>query len=145
MADRTAEQQRQTLAKKAEELAERVRKGGDLATIASELGLTVENKAGLHRGAQDPVLSPATVAAAFAGPIGTVANTPGVDGEGQILLKVTEVNTQATTDALANDEQQILAVARVSGDDILDQMVSALQTSYGVSINRTLAEQSLAR
>ena len=145
VADWTAEQQRQTLAKKTEELAERVRKGGDLAAIASELGLTVENKAGLHRGAQDPVLSPATVAAAFAGPVGTVANTPGLDGEGQILLKVTEVNTQATTDALANDEQQILAVARVSGDDILDQMVSALQTSYGVSINRTLAEQSIAR
>ncbi|MCJ8051801.1 SurA N-terminal domain-containing protein [Shinella curvata] len=144
-ADWTAEQQRQTLAKKAGELAERVRTGGDLAAIATELGLTVENKTGLHRGAQDAVLSAATVASAFSGPVGTVANTPGVDGEGQILLKVTEVNSDATTDALSNDEQQIEAVARASGDDILDQMVSALQTSYGVSINRTLAEQSMAR
>ncbi len=144
-ADWTAEQQRQTLAKKAGELAERVRKGGDLATIASELGLTVENKTGLHRGAQDAVLSPATIASAFSGPVGMVANTPGTDGEGQILLKVTEVNADATTDALSNDEQQIEAVARASGDDILDQMVSALQTSYGVSINRTLAEQNMTR
>lgn len=144
-ADWTAEQQRQTLAKKAGELAERVRKGGDLAAIASELGLTVENKTGLHRGAQDAVLSPATIASAFSGPVGTVANTPGTDGEGQILLKVTEVNADATTDALSNDEQQIEAVARASGDDILDQMVSALQTSYGVSINRTLAEQNMTR
>ena len=143
-ADWTAEQQRQALAKKAGELAERVRKGGDLATIASELGLTVENKTGLHRGAQDAVLSPATIASAFSGPVGTVANTPGTDGEGQILLKVTEVNADAT-DALSNDEQQIEAVARASGDDILDQMVSALQTSYGVSINRTLAEQNMTR
>lgn len=143
--DWTAEQQRQTLAKKAEELAERVRKGGDLAAIATELGMAVENKTGLHRGAQDPVLGPAAVSAAFAGPVGHVANTPGVDGEGQILLKVTEVNADATTDALANDDQQIAAVAGVSGDDILDQMVSALQTAYGVSINRTLAEQSIAR
>lgn len=144
-ADWTAEQQRQALAKKAGELAERVRKGGDLATIASELGLSVENKTGLHRGAQDAVLSPATIASAFSGPVGTVANTPGPDGEGQILLKVTEVNADATTDALSNDEQQIEAVARASGDDILDQMVSALQTSYGVSINRTLAEQNMTR
>lgn len=144
-ADWTAEQQRQTLAKKAGELAERVRKGGDLATVAGELGLTVENKTGLHRGAQDAILSPATIASAFSGPVGTVANTPGVDGEGQILLKVTEVNADATTDALSNDEQQIEAVARASGDDILDQMVSALQTSYGVSINRTLAEQNMTR
>lgn len=145
VADWTAEQQRQTLAKKAEELAERVRKGGDIAAIAGELGMAVENKAGLNRGAQDPVLSPVAVAAAFAGPLGHVANTPGVDGEGQILLKVTEVNAETATDALSGDEQQIAAVARASGDDILDQMVSALQTSYGVSINRTLAEQSIAR
>lgn len=145
VADWTAEQQRQTLAKKAEELAGRVRKGDALAAIADELGMAVENKAGLHRGAQDPVLSPAAVAAAFAGPLGHVAATPGVDGEGQILLKVTEVNADAATDALSNDEQQIQAVARTSGDDILDQMVSALQTTYGVSINRSLAEQSIAR
>ncbi|MGX5722536.1 SurA N-terminal domain-containing protein [Shinella zoogloeoides] len=145
VADWTAEQQRQTLAKKAEELAERVRKGGDLAAIAAELGMVVENKVGLHRGAQDPVLSPAAVAAAFAGPLGQVAAAPGVDGEGQILLKVTEVNADAATDALSNDEQQIVAVARTSGDDILDQMVSSLQSAYGVSINRTLAEQSIAR
>ncbi|AOF92122.1 peptidylprolyl isomerase [Sinorhizobium sp. RAC02] len=145
VADWTAEQQRQALAKKADELAERVRKGGDLAAIAGELGIAVENKIGLHRGAQDPVLGPAAVAAAFAGPVGHVANTPGVDGEGQILLKVTEANADTATDALSNDEQQIAAVARASGDDILDQMVSALQTAYGVSINRTLAEQSIAR
>ncbi len=145
VADWTAEQQRQTLAKKAEELAERVRKGGDLAAIAGELGMAVENKAGVHRSAQDPVLSPVAVAAAFAGPVGHVANTPGVDGEGQILLKVTDVNTTSATDALSNEDQQIAAVARASGDDILDQMVSSLQTAYGVSINRTLAEQSIAR
>jgi peptidyl-prolyl cis-trans isomerase D len=145
VADWTAEQQRQTLAKKAEELAERVRKGGDLAAIATELGMVVENKTGLHRGAQDPVLGPAAVAAAFGGAVGHVANTPGVDGEGQILLKVTEVNADTATDALSNEDQQIAAVARASGDDILDQMVNSLQTAYGVSINRTLAEQSIAR
>ncbi len=144
IADWTAEQQRQALARKAEELAERVRKGGDLAAIAGELGMAVENKTGLHRSADDPVLGPAAVAAAFGGPVGHVASTPGVNGEGQILLKVTEVD-EAATDAFANDEQQIVAVARASGDDILDQMVNSLQTAYGVSINRTLAEQSLAR
>lgn len=145
VADWTAEQQRQALAARAEELAERVRKGEALAAVAEELGIAVETKTGLNRGEQDAVLSPAAVAAAFAGPVGHVAATPGVDGEGQILLKVTAVDSEATGDALANDEQQIAAVARASGDDILDQMVSALQTAYGVSINRTLAEQSIAR
>ena len=143
VADWTAEQQREALAKKTEELAERVRKGEELSAVAEELGITVETKAGLHRGAQDAVLSPAAVAAAFAGPIGHIASAPG--GDGQILLKVTAVDADTASDALSGDEQQITAVARASGDDILDQMVSALQTAYGVSINRTLAEQSIAR
>ncbi len=145
VADWTAEQQRQTLAKTAEDLAERVRKGGDLATIAEDMGIVVETKSGLKRGAQDPVLSVPAVSAAFAGPVGHVANTPGVDGEGQILLKVTSVATGAVGDVLSNEEQQIAAVARASGDDILDQMVNALQSSYGVSINRTLADQNIPR
>ncbi|MDX3924897.1 MAG: SurA N-terminal domain-containing protein [Shinella sp.] len=145
VADWTAEQQRNALSAKAAELADRVRKGTALADIASELGLTVEIKSGINRSSEDPVLSPAAVAAAFDGPVGHIANAPGVDGEGQILLQVTEINPQATTDALTNTDQQIEAVANASGDDILDQMVSALQTSYGVSINRTLAEQSINR
>lgn len=145
VADWTAEQQRQALAKRADELVERVKKGETLAAIAGELGIVVETKAGLNRGEEDPVLSPAAVSAAFAGPVGHVAATPGVDGEGRILIKVTEVDSDAAGDALNGDEQQIAAVARASGDDILDQMVNALQTAYGVSINRTLAEQSIAR
>ena len=58
---------------------------------------------------------------------------------------MTEVNPEATTDALSNADQQIAAVARLSGDDILDQMVNALQSNYGVSINRTLAERTIAQ
>ena len=75
--------------------------------------------------------------------MGHVANAPGMGGEGQVVLQVTEVNSDAMGDALANADQQIEAIARASGDDILDQMVSSLQTSYGVSINRSLAERSM--
>lgn len=145
VADWTAEQQRQSLAEKAGELAESLRNGDDLATVASDMGLAVETKTGLKRGAQDPVLSAAAVTAAFGGPAGHVANAPGVDGEGQILLQVTEVDAGAAGDALSGEEQQVAAVARASGDDILDQMVNALQARYGVSINRTLAEQNVPR
>ena len=75
--------------------------------------------------------------------MGHVANAPGTAGDGQIVLQVTEVDSNAAGDALANADQQIEAIARASGDDILDQMVSSLQTSYGVSINRSLAERSM--
>ena len=72
-----------------------------------------------------------------------VALASGVGGEGQIVLQVTDVNSEAASDALDNQDQQMEAVARASGDDILDQMVSSLQSAYGVSINRALAERSM--
>ncbi|KQR68691.1 peptidylprolyl isomerase [Rhizobium sp. Leaf341] len=144
VADWTAEQQRAELAKRAAELKARVEKGETLQTIATELGIAVETKTGLRRTAQDAALSPAAVTAAFGGPNGLVANAAGTDGEGQILLKVTSVEN-STGDALDQDNRQVDAIAQASGDDILDQMVTELQTRYGVSINQQLAEASLAQ
>lgn len=144
-ADWTAEQQRAALAAKAKELKERIEKGAKLADIASELGLVVESKTGLTRATNDATLSPAAVIAAFGGPNGHVANAPGIGGDGQVLMQVTAVEEKAPADALDNDSSQIEAIARASGDDILDQMVSTLQTAYGVSINQSLAETALAQ
>ncbi|EHK75293.1 putative peptidyl-prolyl cis-trans isomerase protein [Sinorhizobium meliloti CCNWSX0020] len=144
-ADWTAEQQRAALAAKAKELKERIEKGAKLADIASELGLVVETKTGLARATNDATLSPAAVIAAFGGPNGHVANAPGIGGDGQVLMQVTAVEEKAPADALDNDSGQIEAIARASGDDILDQMVSTLQTAYGVSINQSLAETALAQ
>lgn len=144
-ADWTAEQQRTALAAKATELKQRIEKGATLADIAAELGLAVETKAGLTRSTSDAALSPAAVVAAFNGPDGLVANAAGIGGDGQILLKVTSIENSGPTDALEDDSRQIQAMARASGDDILDQMVSTLQSAYGVSINQTLAETALAQ
>ena len=144
-ADWTAEQQRAALAAKAKELKERIEKGAKLADIASELGLVLETKTGLTRATNDASLSPAAVIAAFGGPNGHVANAPGIGGDGQVLMQVTAIEEKAPADALDNDSSQIEAIARASGDDILDQMVSTLQTAYGVSINQSLAETALAQ
>jgi peptidyl-prolyl cis-trans isomerase D len=145
VADWTAEQQRKALAAKASELKSRVEKGETLAAIAAELGIAVETKSGLRRSTEDAALSPAAVTAAFGGANGLVANAPGVGGEGQILLKVTEVDDSNPGDALDNEDRQINAIAQASGDDILDQMVSELQKGYGVTINQQLADLALAQ
>lgn len=145
VADWTAEQQKAELAKKAEELKQQAQKGTSLADIAGPLGLTIENKSGIARGMDDAVLGSAGVTAAFSGPVGTVANAIGADATTQILLKVTEVNTEPTGDVLNNQDQQITAMANAAGDDILDQMVNLLQTQYGASINQPLAEQAAVR
>ncbi len=145
VADWTAEQQRNALAAKATELKGRVEKGETLAAIAAELGIAVETKSGLRRSSEDAALSPAAVTAAFGGANGLVANAPGIGGEGQILLKVTEVDDDNPGDALDNDDRQINAIAQASGDDILDQMVSELQKGYGVAINQQLADLALSQ
>ncbi len=145
IADWTAEQQKAELAKKAEELKQQAQKGTSLADIAAPLGITVENKSGISRGMDDAVLGSAGVSAAFSGPVDTVANAVGNDPTTQILLQVTEVNTEPTGDVLNNQDQQITAMANAAGDDILDQMVNLLQTQYGASINQPLAEQAAVR
>lgn len=145
VADWTAEQQRNALAAKATDIKSRVEKGETLATIAEELGIAVETKSGLRRSTDDATLSAAAVTAAFGGPTGHVATAPGIGGEGQIVMKVTEVDDSNPGDALENDDRQITAVAQASGDDILDQMVSELQKGYGVTINQQLADLALSQ
>ena len=144
VADWTAEQQKLELAKKADELKQEAQKGKSLADIAAPLGIAVESKAGITRSTDDAVLGRA-VNAAFSGPADTVASAVGADPSTQILLKVTNVNDDPTTDALTNQDAQIAAVANAAGDDILDQMVTLLQTQYGASINQTLADQAAVR
>ncbi len=144
-ADWVAEQQKIALGAKAENLKERVSKGETLDAIAGELGIAVETKTGIRRRTEDAVLGAAAITAAFSGPVGTVASAPGGDPQTQILLQVADVKDQPSTDALANDDAQIAAIAKVAGDDILDQMVRRLQDNYGVTINQQLAEQAMVR
>jgi peptidyl-prolyl cis-trans isomerase D len=143
--DWTAEQQKAELAKKADELKAEAQKGTSLADIAAPLGIAVETKSGFTRSTDDPVLGRAGINAAFSGPLDTVAAAVGADPSTQILLKVTEVNAEPTTDALNNRDQQIATIANQAGDDILDQMVNLLQSQYGVTVNQNLAEQATVR
>ena len=143
VADWTADQQKQALAARAAALKDEVSKGKPLEEVATALGLAVEKKTGLRRNSDDPVLGRGAVAAAFGGPLNTVANAVSADGDGQILLKVTEVNEQPTTDVLDRSDDQVTQIAKTAGDDILDQMVTELQTAYGVTINRALADQAM--
>ncbi|MDR6818697.1 peptidyl-prolyl cis-trans isomerase D [Neorhizobium sp. 2083] len=141
VADWTAEQQRQALAARATELKGRLDKGETLATIAAELGVAVENKQGLRRGAEDAIFGNEAISAAFSGPVNTTATALGADGDSRLLMKVAAVD-QATSDALSGD-QQLQQMANAAGDDMLDQMVNSLKGSYGVSVNQTVVDQAM--
>lgn len=142
-ADWTTAQQQATLLALADSLKERASSGITLEALANELSIAVESKTGLRRVSDDAILGQAGVEAAFSGPVGTVASAAGADGQTRILMIVREVNDQPTVDALEGSQDQVNAIAKAAGDDILDQMVNSLQAQYGVSINRALADQSM--
>ena len=81
------------------------------------------------------------VSAAFDGPKGYVTHAATEGGATQIVLVVKDVNENAPSDALENNDQQIKDLAANAGQDILNQMIGELQVQYGVSFNRTRAEQ----
>jgi peptidyl-prolyl cis-trans isomerase D len=145
VADWTSEQQKLALAKKAEEITGQIVKGAKMADVAATLKIAVETKNDLKRGADDAVLGPAAVLAAFGGPNGFVTNAAGAGGEGQIVLQVTNVSETPAADALDNNAEQIKSIAKAAGNEILDQLVNELKSEYGVSYNPTLANQLMVR
>ncbi|OHV81455.1 peptidylprolyl isomerase [Rhizobium sp. LCM 4573] len=140
VADWTAEQQRQALTARANELKGRLDKGETLAAIAGELGLSVETKQGVRRNTEDAIFGNEAIAAAFAGPVGATGTALAADGESRLLMKVIG-SEQAPADALSSDPQ-LDRIAESAGDDMLDQMVNRLQNDYGVTINQAAADQA---
>lgn len=142
--DWTAMKTAEALGAKAAELKDRLTKGAELPAIAEELSLAVETKYGLGRNGADPVFGEAAVASAFSGPKGLVEVASDASGENRILMKVTSVNDASAVTADSVSIEQRRQVSQQIADDILDQMVARLQSDYGVSVNRQLAERALA-
>jgi peptidyl-prolyl cis-trans isomerase D len=147
--DRAAEDWRQAetatrLAARAAEIEERIGSGTTLADIASELGLEVETRRGLSRDGSDASLGRDGLAAAFSVPQGATATTPSPDGTSQIVFVVTEVAQPmgASADSIAPDMRQRMTTGMA--DDLLDQMVSRLQTVYPVAVNQSAVNQALS-
>jgi peptidyl-prolyl cis-trans isomerase D len=134
----------EALEAKASELKDRLAKGAELSAIAEELSLAVETKYALGRNGADAVFGEAAVASAFSGPKGLVEVATDASGENRILMQVTSVNDASTVTADSVSIEQRRQVSQQIADDILDQMVARLQSDYGVSVNRQLAERALA-
>nr|WP_272211246.1 hypothetical protein [Marinicella sp. W31]MDC2877136.1 hypothetical protein [Marinicella sp. W31] len=142
-ADWAAEQQRDALIARANEMKERVENGESLSQVAADLAIDVEQSPSFTRSSQNSALGPEAVAAAFSGPLGTVATAPRNGGDEQVVLSVATVVNPTGTLETSGDNQAITTIASAAGDDILDEMINKLQSEYGVSINQTLAEQAV--
>lgn len=144
-ADWTVEQEKTALTRKAQDIVAQVKGGKSLADAAAELKLAVESKAGIRRGASDAVIGTDAITAAFDGPKGFVVNAAAEGGDSQVVILVKEISDSTAVDALENNDEQIKELAQNAGQDLLNQMVGELQAEYGVSFNRTLAEQLMVQ
>ncbi len=137
------EQASTALGKKASELKERLEKGAELSTIAEEMGLVVDTKYDMKRRDQDAVLGSGAVNAAFAGPEGLVALADDDGRTAKILMKIKSVSTPSS--ASSSSEQTVgAAVSRRMGDDMLSQMITIMQSEFGVTYNPTVADLALS-
>lgn len=143
VADWTAEETKLAIARKAEEVTKEIKGGTKIADAAAKLKIAVETKTGFKRNTNDEVLGSAAINAAFDGPEGFVTHAAG--GDGQIVLQVTDVNDAPQADALDNSADQIKRIGASVGEDIFSQMVYQLQSEYGVTFNRQLANQLMVR
>ena len=119
------------LSTRAAELEASLRATGDIAALASELGVEVERGLGLTKGGGDPTAPREAIEAAFSGPEGHVALVPEADG--YVLLRVDTV-AQSVDAAEA-------PVGDVEGD-LLQQFVNELQDAYRPTFDAELARRA---
>jgi peptidyl-prolyl cis-trans isomerase D len=129
---------------KANDIRDRLAKGEDIAKVAGELGLQVQTAANLTRNtpASESLPAPA-VAAAFGGPKGYAAVSPGSADETQIVLVVTDTIVPAFDAQSAGMAEVKKRLGLQISNDVLSQYIAVVQNDLGVSINQNALQQIL--
>ncbi|WP_026381911.1 peptidylprolyl isomerase [Afifella pfennigii] len=139
-ADETAERIRQ----KAASLLQRLEGGASLASLAQEVGTSVETAIGITRAYGDDAsgaLSTNAVAQAFAGPQGHVANADDKESPNRVLLKVESVSVPAFFGEAQGAEHLRQGLAQAIADDLLLAYNAHLLGERPVSINQAVYGQ----
>ncbi|MBE7185499.1 MAG: SurA N-terminal domain-containing protein [Methylobacterium mesophilicum] len=138
-AERTAR-----LKKRADDYAKRLSDGSaTLEAIATEASLEKQTKRGLKREADDGDFGREGVQAIYAVADNKTGSFDAPNNGGRVLFHVVESIAPAGAGPEALSAQQRNTYAQGMGNDLLDQMISQLETKYTVQINRAAAEQAL--
>lgn len=132
------------LSARAKELEEKLAGGASLDEIAAEIDQEKTIKRGLKRESNDPDIGRAGVEAVFAQPKGGVGTFPNPTGEGRFLFKVTEVFEPASASAETVPQNVVDSIRQGLENDLLDQLVTRLQSEQEVTVNRTAMQQALS-
>lgn len=133
----TAETTRTELGRISAEAVKRIQGGEAFEAVAGSFAAEVETVTGLRRGTPNPSLPDDAVETAFSGPLGTVADAEGEDGQ-RVILEVTDISDPAWF-AETDDARRIHDVlAQGIGNTLTMAFLSDLQTKLGVIVNQDM-------
>ena len=142
--DWRAAEQAKLVEQKAEALKKRLEDGATLASLATELGVEMQETGLLTRTGRETSFPSAAVSAGFAGTAKESAIADAATAGDKLLITVmdTEVPGSEISDAA---KQEIERANLGAANDLLEQLISKLQSQYPVNYNPTLMQQALAR
>ena len=129
------EQLRKAVMKKAKALAERARKGEDLANLAREVGAEVRTITGLKRNDARADFPVAATRAVFSGPEKGIFTAPGADGASALVIRAIPLAVPPL-DPKSNEAKAITSVLSSSLiEDTQGEFIAALQKLFGMHLN----------
>jgi peptidyl-prolyl cis-trans isomerase D len=140
-----AEEARNRLATKADELIKRLKDGATLETIALEVGTAVTTTQPIKRSDSDNDLSPAAIQTAFATPDKGFAASQHTNGTDRVLMQVRGIELP-TFDASSDAGKRLVDSINTSlATSLLNDYVVAKQERFGVKINQQTLQTILGQ
>ncbi|MFY7959121.1 MAG: hypothetical protein ACOVVK_03510, partial [Elsteraceae bacterium] len=134
----TAAEREKRLAALADKLAAEVKGGKAIAAVAEEAKATYAKTDPIGSDGAGSPLAQTMTAPLFAGAVGTVLT--GQRGESYIVAQLSEIVSLSPEAAEEKRKAQARQLRDVVGDDILQQLQSALRKRYPVQIDRRVIE-----
>ncbi|WP_425418482.1 peptidyl-prolyl cis-trans isomerase [Oricola indica] len=141
--DWIAEETDRRIEEKANALAERLDGGETLSEIAEAEGFTVEYKYGLQRGKNDAEFGASGIAEVFDGGPDHKGSVASPSGNARYVFRVTGVS-QPVGGIETLGEGVAANIKSSIADDLLDQMVTKLQTVFTVQVNQNAIARALS-
>ena len=134
----TASRRSEAARRKADQVAEKVKGGAEIASLGEELGFEARTTAALTRDAlgADPALSPFTLVTLFTLDLGGVTTGKTPAGEGHVVARLKEIRPAVPAADSEAFERLTDNLREAIAEDLLAQFRSALAADFTVSRNQ---------
>lgn len=142
--DWTTAEQVKRVAEKADQLKKRLESGANLNDVALELNLLVQTTGLLKRNAQQDGFPRAATAAGYQGDEKAITIAQGASETEKLLIIVAE-HKGIEAQAVEAPKEQVELANQGAADDLLNQMITNLQSTYTITQNPALISQVLTQ